>query len=105
MMRHDVVLQVALVAKLVATNRAAKFLLPVMPVGQMAAQVTLLSQAFVADRAVELKETAVNGCLVKAKVVLRTQHFATDVARKLPTLGRQRRRRLTLHRCRWETSK
>jgi len=58
------VFQVALVAELVAADRAAKFLLPVVPVGQMAAQVALLSQAFVADRAVELKETAVDGCLV-----------------------------------------
>jgi len=96
-MRHHVVLQVTLVAKLVATDRTAKFLLPVVPVCQMATQVTFLPQTFVADGTVELEETAVDGCLVKTKVVLGAQHFPANVACKLST-GRQRRRRLTLRR-------
>jgi len=96
-MRHDMVLQVTLVAELVATDRAAELLLPVVSVGQMATQVALLAQTFVADWAVELEQAAVDGGLVKAKVVLRTQHLATNVTRKLPTLGRrQRGGRLTL---------
>jgi len=98
-MRHNVVLQVSFVAKLVAADRAAELLLPVVSVGQMAAQVALLAQTFVADRAVELEQAAVDGGLVKAKVVLRAQHLAANVTRKLPTLGRrQRGRRLTLRR-------
>ena len=83
------VLQVTFVAELVAADRTAKLLFPVVPVGQVAAQVALLPQALVADRAVELEETAVYRSLVQAQVVLRAQHFAAYVARKLPTLGRQ----------------
>ena len=99
MVGHDVVLQVTLVAELVAADRAAKLLLPVMSVGQMPAQVTLLAQTFVADRAVELEQTAVDRGLVKAKVVLGAQHLAANVTRKLPTLGRrQSGRRLRLRR-------
>jgi len=92
MVRHDVVLQVTFVAELVATDRAAKFLLPVVPVGEMSTQVALLPETFVADRAVELEETAVDGCLVETQVVLRAQHLSANVTRKLSTLGRQCRR-------------
>jgi len=81
------VLQIAFVSELVAADRAAKFFLPVMSVGQVAAEVTFLAQALVADWAVELEQTAVYGCLVQTQVVLGAQHFATDVASKLPTLG------------------
>jgi len=100
------VLQVTLVSELMATDRTAKFLLPVVPVGQMTTKVALLSETFVANRAVELEEAAMDGGLMKAQIVLRAQHLPADVARKLPTLGHQRCCRLTLHgRCRWETSK
>ena len=66
MMRHDVMLQVALVAELVSTDGAAELLLPVMPVGEVAAEVAFLAQALVADRAVELEEAAVDRGLVQA---------------------------------------
>jgi len=69
-MRHNVVLQVALVAELVAANRTSEFLLPVVPVGEVAAEVALLTQALVADRAVKLEEAAVNGRFVESQVVL-----------------------------------
>jgi len=64
------VLEVAFVAELVAADRTAKLLLPVVPVGQVAAEVALLPQSLVADGAVELEQAAVDGRLVEAQVML-----------------------------------
>ena len=106
MMRHHVVLQVALVAKLVATDRTSELLLPVVPVREVSAEVALLAQAFVADWAVELEEASVDGRLVQSQIVLRAQQFTTDLTCKLSTSGRHRCCRLTIWgRRRWETTK
>jgi len=63
-------LQVALVAELVAADGTSELFLPVVSVSKVSTQVALLAQAFVADRAVELEQAAMDRCLVKPQVVL-----------------------------------
>jgi len=106
MMWHNMMLQVAFVAKLMATDWASEVFLPVMSVGEVPAEVALLAQSLVADRTVKLEETTVDCCLMQSQVVLRTQQFAADVARELSTSGCKWCVWLTLWGWRWwETMK
>lgn len=80
MVRDHVLFEVALVAELVAADGAAEVLLHVVPVGEVAAQVALLTETLATQRAAVLEEALVNSRLVQLEVVQGTECLAAGEA-------------------------